>query len=171
MPMTTVRVKSADRMIISVKPTEGGVIATFADGCNGTIPFRDLPEVGSLSCVGAIELPNPYEVIITTTRNETVELPWDFVRHYCDSTYRPRMELIADLERQTLSSRVRELRESAGHTQKALAQAAGIARITLVRLENGKHPPKLDTLRAVAAALERPVEDLLAGADVLEDKE
>ena len=61
--------------------------------------------------------------------------------------------------------------ETAGLTQNALAQAAGIARITLVRLENGKHTPKLDTLRAVATALERPVEDLLVGSEALDEKE
>ena len=164
--MTTVRVKNAERMIISVKPAAEGIFATFADGCSGTIPFKELPEVGNLAGIGAIELPNPYEVIFTTTYNETVELSWDFVRHFCDSTYRPRMELIANLERQTLGGRVRECRESAGLSQKSLAQAAGIARITLIRMESGKHPPKLDTLRAVATALERPVEDLLYNPDL-----
>ena len=111
------------------------------------------------------------ELILTTTLDETMELPWDFVRHYCDSSYRPRMELIAALERQTLGGRIREFRESTGLTQNALAQAAGIARITLVRVENGKHVPKLETLRAVAAGLERPVEVLLTGFDAMEDRE
>lgn len=152
-------------MIVAVTPCEDGVETTFADGFSGTIPFRDLPEIGNLSGLSDVELPNPYEVILTTTRGESVELPWDFVRHYCDLSYRPRMELIANLERQTLGARVREFRETAGLTQKAAAQAAGIARVTLVRLENGKHAPKLDTLRSVAAALELQVEDLLASPE------
>lgn len=169
--MATVKVENSDRMMISATPVEEGVIAAFADGCSGIVPFRDLPEIENLSCVSSLELPNPYELILTTTRDETVELPWDFVRHYCDPGYQARMELIAALERQTLGSRVRGFRESAGFTQKALADAAGIARVTLVRLENGKHTPKLDTLRAVAAVLERQVEDLLAGPAVLEEVE
>ena len=81
------------------------------------------------------------------------------------------MELIAELERETLGSRVRGLREAAGLTQEALAQGAGISRITLVRLENGKRIPKLDTLRAVATVLERPVEDLLTNPNPLEEME
>lgn len=166
--MTTVKVKNAERMMIAVTPYEDGVGAVFADGCSGTIPYGALPEIGGLSSINAVELPNPYEVILTTTRAETLELPWDFVRHYCDSNYRPRMELIAALERQTLGSRVRDFRETLGLTQKDLAQAAGITRITLVRLENGKHVPKLVTLRAVAAGLDCPVEDLLTGSDVME---
>lgn len=169
--MATVRVKGAHRMIVAVTPAEEGVKATFADGYSGMVPFQDLPEVEGLSGISAVELPNPYEVILKTAQDHTVELPWDFVRHYCDPDYRPRMELLAELERETLGSRVRGLRETAGLTQEALAQGAGISRITLVRLENGKRIPKLDTLRAVATVLERPVEDLLTSADPLEEME
>ena len=163
--MSAVKVKHADRMIIAVTPGEKGINASFADGHSGMVPFGDIPEVGDRSRLNAITLPNPYEVILTTTQNERVELPWDFVRHYCDLTYRPRMEMIAAQGRQTLGARVRGLREAAGLTQEALAQAAGIGRITLIRLENGKHIPKLGTLRTIAHVLEQPVEDLLTGPE------
>ena len=163
--MTTVKVVNAERMIIAVTPGEQGINASFADGYSGIVPFTDIPEVGDLSNLNAVELPNPYEIILTNTRDERVELPWDFVRHYCDRTYRPRMEMAAAKGRQVLGSRVRRLRETADLTQEALAQAAGIGRITLVRLENGKHIPKLTTLKAIASVLEKPVEDLLAGPD------
>ena len=165
--MSTVRVTNANRMMIAVTPCEDGISASFADGYSGTVPFGDIPEIGDASGLNNVELPNPYEVILTTTRDERVELPWDFVRHYCDQTYRPRMEMIVSEGRQVLGARVRALRENAGLTQKALAGASGIGRVTLVRLENGKHAPKLGTLRAIAKVLERPVEDLLAGPDEL----
>ena len=165
--MSTVKVANADRMMIAVTPGEEGIDASFADGYSGTVPFRDIPEVRDRSGLGTVELPNPYEVILTTIQDKKVELPWDFVRHYCDQTYRPRMELIAAEGRQILGTRVRTFREDAGLTQKALAGASGIGRVTLVRLENGKHVPKLGTLRAIAQVLERPVEDLLAGPDAL----
>ena len=163
--MTTVKVANADRMIIAVTPGDRGINASFADGYSGIVPFTDIPEVGDLSNLNAVELPNPYEIILTNTQNERVELPWDFVRHYCDRTYRPRMEMVAAKGRQVLGSRVRRLRETADLTQEALAQAAGIGRITLVRLENGKHVPKLTTLKGIARALDKPVEDLLAQSD------
>ena len=163
--MTTVKVANADRMIIAVTPGDRGINASFADGYSGIVPFTDIPEVGDLSNLNAVELPNPYEIILTNTRDERVELPWDFVRHYCDRTYRPRMEMTATRGRQVLGSRVRRLRETAGLTQETLAQAAGIGRITLVRLENGKHVPKLTTLKAIAHVLGKPVEDLLADSD------
>jgi DNA-binding XRE family transcriptional regulator len=161
--MSTVKVANADRMIVAVVLSDKGIDTTFADGSKGTVPFKDIPEVGNHSNLKSVELPNPYEVILTTPQNEQVELPWDFVRHYCDRTYRPKMELIAAEGRQVLGTRVRAFREDAGLTQEALAQAAGIGRVTLVRLENGKHVPKLGTLRAIAKILERPVEDLLTG--------
>ena len=163
--MSTVKVANADRMIIAVTLSDDGIDASFADGYSGTVPFRDIPEIGDRSGLGAVELPNPYEIILKTSQDEKVELPWDFVRHYCDQSYRPKMELIAAEGRQFLGARVKALRESASLTQEALALAAGIGRVTLVRLENGKHVPKLTTLRAIAQVLERPVEDLLVGSD------
>ena len=163
--MNTVRVRNADRMMIAVTPGEDGISTSFADGYSGTVPFGDIPEIGDASGLNNVELPNPYEVILTTTQDERVELPWDFVRHYCDRKNLPRMEMIAADGRQVLGTRVRAFREAAGLTQESLARAAGIGRVTLVRLENGKHAPKIGTLTAIAQVLERPVEDLFAGPD------
>ena len=163
--MSTVRVTNADRMMIAVTPGEDGINASFADGYSGTVPFGDIPEIRDASGLNNVELPNPYEVILTTIQDERVELPWDFVRHYCDRNYRPRMEMIAAEGRQVLGTRVRALREAAGLTQESLARAAGIGRVTLIRLEKGRHTPKVGTLAAIAEVLERPVEDLLAGPD------
>ena len=60
-----------------------------------------------------MELPNPYEMVLRTAGGESVEIPWDFARHYCDATYRPTVEAIAALGRQTVGERVRRFRESA----------------------------------------------------------
>ena len=163
--MNTVRVANAERMIIAVTLGDDGVKASFADGCSGTVPFKSIPEIRDHSGLNAIELPNPHEIVLTTTSDERVELPWDFVRHYCDQTYRPRMELIGAEGKQILGARVRALREATGLTQDNLATATGVGRATMIRLEDGKHAPKLPTLRAIAQVLGSPVEDLLAGPD------
>ena len=134
--MSTVKVANAERMIIAVTPGQDGINASFADGCSGKVPFKSIPEVGDQSGLDAVELPNPYEIVLTTTKDERVELPWDFVRHFCDQTYRPRMELIAAEGKQVLGARVRTLREAAGLTQDALATAAGVGRATMIRLED-----------------------------------
>lgn len=146
----------------SANPLQEGVELLFADGCKGIIPFADIPEIGSLSNLGGINLPNPYEIILHNSEGTTVELPWDFARHYCDASYKPRVEAIATAERQSIGSRIRGLRNAAKMSQKELANAAGIGRITLVRLENGDQSPRYETLVALARGLGLPVADLLA---------
>ena len=88
-------------------------------------------------------------------------MPWDFARHYCDAAYRPAIEAIAMQGRRTLGERIRGFRESAGLTQAALAQAANIGRVTLVRLEKGEQSPRFKTLDAIAKALSRHTTALL----------
>ena len=101
------------------------------------------------------------------SRGESVEIPWDFARHYCDATYRPTVEAIAALGRRTIGERVRRYRESAGLTQEALARAAEIGRVTLVRLENGEQSPRFKTLKAVAGALGMEAPELLVEPELL----
>ncbi len=43
-------------------------------------------------------------------------------------------------------------RVAAGLTQAQLAQRLGMAQSAVARIESGRHPPKLDTLQAIAAA-------------------
>ena len=67
--------------------------------------------------------------------------------------------------RQTLGKRIRQLRETAGMTQQALASAADIGRVTLVRIESGEQTPKYKTLSAIAQVLEKTVGELLMEAE------
>ena len=96
-----------------------------------------------------------------------MEIPWGFARHYCDASYRPIVEAIAALERQTIGERVCRYRESAGLTQLALARAADIGRLTLVRLEKGEQSPRFKTMKAVADALGMEAPDLLVEPEFL----
>ncbi|MBI2916750.1 MAG: helix-turn-helix transcriptional regulator [Chloroflexi bacterium] len=164
--MGAVLVKNADRMMTSANLLREGIELTFADGCRGVVPFADVPEARESQNVVRMELPNPYELILHTKLGETLALPWDFARHYCDASYRPRVEAIALAGRQAIGARIRQLRESAGLTQEALARAASIGRVTLVRLENGEQSPRYETIASLARALERPIQELLAGPGV-----
>lgn len=159
--MGAVLVKNADRMMTSASPLKEGIELLFADGCKGIIPFVDIHEIGDLSNLGGIELPNPYEVILRSAGGKTVELPWDFARHYCDVSHRQRVEAIATAGRQSIGSRIRHLRNSTRMSQKGLATAARIGRVTLVRIENGAQSPRYETLVALARGLGLPVADLL----------
>ena len=165
--MEAVLVKNADRMMTAATLLDDGIELCFADGRRGLVPFADLPEIGEPGVVSGIELPNPYEMVLNTAAGERVEIPWDFARHYCDESYRPTVEAIAMRGRQTLGQRIRQFRESAELTQEALAHAADIGRVTLVRLENGDQTPRFKTLNAIAQALGKPVQDLLVAPETL----
>lgn len=156
-----VYVKNADRMMTHVNIIHDGLELSFADGCKGLVPFKDVPEIKNFSNLASVELPNPYEVILYNYSGEAVELPWDFVRHYCDKNYRHRAETIGKVGRVTIGNRIRHIREQASMTQAALASSAHIGRITLIRIEKGEQSPRYDTLLAIARALNLTMQRLL----------
>ena len=164
-----VLVKKANRMMTVASLLEDGIELGFADGAKGLIPYSDLPEIGERAALSTLELPNPYEMVLKTAQGGTVEIPWDFARHYCDACYRPAVEAIAMRGRHTLGQRVRRLRNSAGLSQDALARAAGVGRVTLVRLEKGEQTPRYKTLEAVARALGVGVLDLVVEPEFLHE--
>ena len=161
--MEAVLVKNSDRMMIFANPTREGIEFVFADGLKGMVPFADIGGISSLADLAEIELPNAYELILRNSQGDAVELPWDFVRPYCDASYRPRIEAVAAEGRQSIGSRIRRLREAAGKTQEELAGAAGIGRVTLVRIERGEQSPRYETLVALAGAFGEPLGRLLEG--------
>jgi DNA-binding XRE family transcriptional regulator len=159
--MTTALVRNAERMMTAAGLVDSGIECTFADGASGLIPYANVPEIESRSAAKELELPNAYEMIVTLSEGQRVEIPWDFARHYCDRTYRPTIEAIAVAGRKTLGDRIRQHRESRGLTQDQLSQKAEIGRVTLARLENGGQTPRFKTLTSIARALEVDVDALL----------
>src|SRR2546428_7625637 len=132
--MQEVLVANADRMMTAAAAGKDGIHLTFADGCSGVIPFKDLPEVKSASNLRSLELPNPYELVVTDSEGASHEIPWDFARHYCDPAYRPRLEAVAKRGRMSLGARIRQMRTAAGMTPSDLASTAGFGRGTLFQL-------------------------------------
>ncbi len=157
-------VKNAERVMTHASVDQRGVEFTFADGRIGLVPFSDIPEIGELENLADIDLPNPYEVTLRSRAGEVVELPWDFVRHYCDEGYRARSEMEAKRGREVLGSRVRQARVKANMTQADLASASEVGRVTLARIERGDQSPRYDTLLSIARGLGCPVEDLLSAS-------
>jgi transcriptional regulator with XRE-family HTH domain len=148
-------------MMTSAAILTDGIGITFADNCRGSIPFSELPEIRERSHVTAIELPNPYQVAVRTIQGGLLEIPWDFARHYCDQSYRARVENAAKRGREALGRRVRQLRIASGLTQEYVANVAGVGRVTIARIESGDQSPRLETLVSLAKALARPVKDLM----------
>ena len=159
--MVATLMKNADRMMRSADLLDAGIELTFADGCAGLIPFSELPDVAAVGARG-LELPNPYAMVVIMADGERAEIPWDFARHYCDPSYRPRIEAVAQQGRESLGQRIRALRDDAGLTQEGLAGRASIGRVTLTRIEQGQQSPRFKTLAAIAGALDLSVNDLLA---------
>ena len=161
--MNAVLVRNAERMMTSATLVHTGIECTFADRAAGCVPFDDLPEIADRDAIATLELPSAYEIVVTLSDGARVEIPWDFVRHYCDTTYRPTIEAIALSARNSLGARIRRQREAAGLTQQQLADRAHVGRVTLVRLENGGQTPRFATLRAIAKAMGVDVDTLLVG--------
>ncbi len=63
----------------------------------------------------------------------------------------------------SVAAQVRALREGRGWTQEQLAEAAGLSRDAISRIERGDREPKLVTLEAIAAAVGVDVARLMAG--------
>lgn len=116
MAVLAAKLKNADRMIAAARAGQEGIVLVFADGRTGEIPFAEVPDIGRLSNLQAIDIPNPYELVLTSTQGVAVELPWDFARHFCDPAYQPRVEAIAAAGRSVLGKRVQQLREAKSMT-------------------------------------------------------
>ena len=63
--------------------------------------------------------------------------------------------------RRALGERLRRLRTARGRSQAELAKRAGIARISVARIEAGHQSPRYETLEKLAKGLGVPMESLL----------
>ena len=168
--MTTALLANLDKMMTAARLLPEGIAVTFADGCVGVVPFTAMPDVTDPAAITGLSLPNAYELHLIADDGEHPEIPWDFARHYCDVSYRQRVETQVALAAQTLGGRIRQLRKDAGLSQDALARAAGIGRVTLVRIEKGEQIAKFKTLTAIAQALGAPTVEMLAGPEAVSVK-
>ena len=66
-----------------------------------------------------------------------------------------------------LGAKIRELRLRRGWDQEEVAYRAKLAGSTLSKIECGRHSPRLDTLEAIAEALDVSVADLLVARSQL----
>ena len=61
----------------------------------------------------------------------------------------------------TIGERIKQARKAKGLTQKELAEAVGVAEVTISQYEADKYSPKYDKMVKIAEALNIPVSDLL----------
>ena len=151
--MTTATLYSANQMMVAARLLGDGIEVTFADGRFGLIPFSEMPDVEASGGIERLELLNAYELHLEGASGPLDVIPWDFARYYCDVTYRQRLEIETQQRTQAIGARIRKMRKAAGLTQQALAGAAGLGRVTLVRIERGDQSAKYKTLNSLALAL------------------
>ena len=61
-------------------------------------------------------------------------------------------------------SNLAQVRKARGLSQRALAEKAGVSRVTIARIETDKISPTLRTFEQLAAALDVPVSELIERA-------
>ena len=66
-------------------------------------------------------------------------------------------------DRQHVGRRLRSLREAAGLTPRALAEASGVSRDTIVRIETGRYAPYAETVRRLARSLHLEPQQFVSG--------
>lgn len=140
----------------------------FADGSVATVPAREIEKAGKPVTLdlNTVRLCDPYVILIDNTDGGTEEVPWDFIRHYCDAEFARSEREKSHLSLKVLGTRVRHYRELAGLSQEQLAKKAKIGRITLSRIENGKLYAQTKTLSKIAAVFGIGLADLIAGLAV-----
>jgi len=75
----------------------------------------------------------------------------------------PAAVAVLRLIRVTLANNVRSERERAGVSQLNLAEACGVERSTIRRIEKAEREPRISTLAAFSAALDVPLSSFLVG--------
>lgn len=62
------------------------------------------------------------------------------------------------MEHNRIGNHIRELRTALGMTQAQLADLVGVARVSIVAIENGRFLPTIETALLISKALGHPIE-------------
>lgn len=157
---TMTYVRGAERMVVAASLVPEGLFVRFADDRRGVIPWHQL-NLGAAP--RAVDVPRPHLIVVHLEGGAVEEVPWDFARHFADATYMASSEAAGVQGRRTLGRRLAALRSERGVSQLALAEQAGINRVSIARIERGHQLPRYTTLIALAGALDVPMERLLTG--------
>lgn len=94
------------------------------------------------------------------TSQGLTEIPWDRIRCIVDPEFRRHLAAKAATSARRVGSRLRSLRRASGLTQEAVARSAGVDRVTISRIENGRLRATYETLARIVATIGRTMQDL-----------
>lgn len=140
----------------------------FGDGFSGYVSWRALgmeEVIEDLEAESAMVGRRCKTIELTTKDGELFEIDSVAVRAVLDRDVERALSEEARLSDEAVGERVRAARRSARLTQTELGTRAGLDQAVISRLEQGKHEPRVDTLRRVAAALEMRLPELLSFAN------
>jgi transcriptional regulator with XRE-family HTH domain/Zn-dependent peptidase ImmA (M78 family) len=146
------------RTIASVS-FDGRLHVGFANGDQAVVDIdRLLPETRQ-DLVWDEARPNAQELVVPSA-DGTLEIAWSDLRALTDPKFARFLVDTADEEAQRVGRGIRALRERRGMTSKEVAEAAGIAPMSLSRIELGRHDVVFRTLRRILAAMHYSLLDL-----------
>jgi transcriptional regulator with XRE-family HTH domain len=156
---------AAYRTVIAVGYGNGRLEVDFADGGHASVPVDRLVPSGSPEPVWEEVRHGEHEVLVPRDGEPELEISWMDVRAQDDPEFAEFLIQTADEEARRVGARLRALRESKGMTSKEVAEAAGIAPMSLSRIELGRHDVVYRTLRKILAAMGLGLHDLAASAE------
>lgn len=160
---TEVQAPWARQTVVRARLSPAGLEVWFADGLRAKM---SLPEV--CDATGAVplnvSLSDDQEVVVLhLPKGRKYPITWGSLRYRADAGFRAEMHSEVVRTNLHVGARIRLARETAGATQTALAQLAGVSRATLSRIELGQQDATIPTMLAIAKALDLSVGALLVG--------
>ena len=141
---------------------EGRFIVTFDSGKEYSFPRSSLDFDDGSDVVKLQVDRRQFFFQVTQASGNRYEIPWDRVLHEAEPSYRyfhgRRGRTRTTHE---VGATIRKLREAKGITQEDLADAVGMMRNNISRIEAAKHRPTLETLERIAKALKVSVVHLI----------
>lgn len=151
--------RDLSRILTNVSVTDAGVTVTFADGKHANInltEFKRLAESHEISWDN-IRISNSRDYLeVGIPTGQEVPVPSDIIREFIAEERDKRKgenQILRNTTAGVLGKRVRRLRERQQMTQEGLADRAQVSRWTVIRLESGKHLPRVSALERIAVAL------------------
>lgn len=156
----TPRWEQPDYQTIAAVTYDGQLVVQFANGDVAAVPIDRLVRSDITGLDWSEVRHSAHDVVVPGADGETVEISWLDIRAQSDPELAEFLVQTADDEAQRIGRRLRALRERRGMTAKQVADAAGIAPMSLSRIELGRHDVVYRTLRRILAAMNYDLHDL-----------
>lgn len=129
------------------------LIVLFADGRGYQVERKILPFDDGSPIVNIEIFDHAHAIAVRQVSGNYYDMPWDSIQHYASGKKRQKI---------AVGKQIQQWRKKQGKSQQEVADAAGISRAQLNRIEMSRCEPSLDTLMKVAQALGVSVADLVS---------